>query len=140
MIHIILLLAGLCLGLMQSLNGQLAIYLEIFEVSFLVHIIGAIVLILCMKLTTKEKIHLTGLPLYLYSVGFFGVSLVAISSFCTSHIGATLTMSLSVLGQLVVSAMIDHFGWFHKERVEFKLKRFPAYLFIVIGLVLMIGW
>ena len=138
--EIILLLAGLFLGLMQSFNGQLATYYHVFEVCFVVHVIGVIFLLLCKQLTTKEKLTFKGLPLYVYTVGLFGVGLVAISSFCTPRIGATLTMSLSLFGQLVMSAMVDHFGWFGKEKKLFNLKRLPAYGIILLGLLMMVGW
>jgi len=133
-----LLLGGICLGLMTSLNGQLASYLNIFEVSFLVHAIGAILLIGYMKIR-KEKIYLKGLPLYIYTVGFMGVALVASSSFCVSRIGATLTMALSVTGQLLVSAVIDHFGLFQVPVVKFNLRRVPSYLIIGLGLFIIIN-
>ena len=138
--EIILLLSGLFLGLMQSFNGQLATYYHVFEVCFVVHVIGVVFLLLCKQLTTKEKLTFKGLPLYVYTVGLFGVGLVAISSFCTPRIGATLTMSLSVFGQLVMSAMVDHFGWFGKEKKAFNLKRLPAYGIILLGLLMMVGW
>ena len=137
---VILLLAGLFLGLMQSFNGQLATYYHVFEVCFVVHVIGVVFLLLCKALTTKEKITFKGLPYYVYTVGLFGVGLVAISSFCTPRIGATLTMSLSVFGQLVMSAMVDHFGWFNKEVKLFNIKRLPGYFLIITGLLMMVGW
>lgn len=134
----ILLLGGICLGLMTSLNGQLASYLNIFEISFIVHSIGAVVLLGYILLKKEQKLHLKGAPPYVYLVGFFGVALVGTSSICAGNIGATLTMALSVAGQMVISAVIDHFGMFHVPRVRFSWKRIPAYLVIAAGLVLMI--
>ena len=60
--EIILLLSGLFLGLMQSFNGQLATYYHVFEVCFVVHVIGVVFLLLCKQLTTKEKLTFKGLP------------------------------------------------------------------------------
>ena len=138
MSFIFLLLGGICMGLMISLNGQLASYLNILEVSFLVHAIGAILLVGYMKIR-KERISLKGLPLYIYTVGFLGVALVASSSLCVNRIGATLTMALSVTGQLLVSAVIDHFGLFHVPVVKFNLRRVPSYLIIGLGLFIIIN-
>jgi len=136
---LILLLGGICLGLMTSLNGRLASYLNIFEISFIVHIIGAIILLGYIWWKKDKKLCLTGAPIYVYFVGFFGVTLVATSSICAGNIGATLTMALSVTGQLISSAVIDHFGFFHVPRHSFSWKRIPAYLIIVAGLLLMIN-
>lgn len=138
MSFLLLLLGGIFFGLMVSMNGQLASYLNIFEISLIVHIIGAILLLGYLWLIKREKIRLTGAPGYVYLVGFLGVALVATSSVSAEHIGAAATMALSVTGQLVISAVIDHFGWFHVPAVRFRLKRIPAYLIITAGLLLMI--
>lgn len=134
----VLLLGGICLGLMTSMNGQLASYLNIFEISFIVHIIGAMILLGYIYLKKDEELRIKGAPVYTYFVGFFGVTLVATSSICAANIGATLTMALSVSGQLLVSALIDHFGFFHVKRVLFNWKRIPAFLIIAAGLLIMI--
>ena len=135
---LLLLFGGIFLGLMASMNGQLTAYLSIFEISLIVHIIGAIILLGYIKLIKKEKMQLKGAPAYVYFVGFLGVALVASSSVCAGNIGATLTMAVSVTGQLVVSALIDHFGMFHVPVIKFHWKRIPAYGIIIAGLLIMI--
>lgn len=135
---LLLLLGGICLGLMTSMNGQLALYLNIFQISFIVHIIGAVLLLGYIKFIKKERIHLKGAPVYVYFVGLLGVTLVATSSICAGNIGATLTMALSVVGQMIISAVIDHFGLFHVPVLKFRWERIPAYLIITAGLLLMI--
>lgn len=138
MSFLILLFGGIFLGLMTSLNGQLASYLNIFEISFIVHIIGAIILFGYIIFKKEQKFHLKGAPKYVYFVGFFGVALVASSSICSLNIGATLMMALSVTGQLISSAAIDHFGLFHVPKVKFNWKRLSAFLIITAGLLIMI--
>ena len=66
------------------------------------------------------------------------ITLVATSSICASNLGATLTMALSVIGQLVISAGIDHFGLFHVPIVRFNWKRIPAYMIMTAGLLIVI--
>ncbi|MGX8709698.1 MAG: DMT family transporter [bacterium] len=134
----VLLLGGICLGLMTSMNGQLASYFNVFEISFLVHAIGAVILLGYILFKKGEKLRIGGAPGYVYFVGFFGVALVATGSISAAKIGATLTMALSVSGQLLISAVIDHFGFFHVPRVLFNWKRIPAFLIIAAGLLIMI--
>ena len=50
------LLAGACQSAMASLNGMLTVYVGMFGMSFMVHAIGGILLILYMKATTGEKL------------------------------------------------------------------------------------
>ncbi|WP_283609784.1 DMT family transporter [Faecalispora anaeroviscerum] len=135
---LLLLLSGICLGLMVSLNGRLAADFNLFEVSFLVHGIGAVILLAAAKLVQKEKIQLTGAPLYVYFVGFLGVALIVTTSLSTAYIGAALTMVLSITAQLVSSAVVDHLGWFHVPVNKFSRRRIPAFAVILVGLLLMI--
>lgn len=134
---LILLFGGICFGLMIGLNGRLAAYLNVFEVSFLVHLTGA-VLLLAAAVLQKNKMRFSGAPPYVYFVGLLGVALVATSSLSTAHIGAALTMALSVAGQLAASAAIDHFGWFHVPVNPFNRRRIPAFCVILAGLLLLL--
>lgn len=51
---IILFLGGITLGLMTSLNGQLASYINVFQISFITHIIGLVILLL-INITSAHK-------------------------------------------------------------------------------------
>ncbi len=133
----VLLLGGILLGLMTSVNGLLASYLNIAEISLIVHLIGAVMLVLYIKFR-KEKIQLKGAPPYVYLVGVLGVALVATGSICAKNLGATLTMALSVTGQMAVAALIDHFGLFNTKVFKFSRKRIPAYGVMLAGLLLMV--
>lgn len=137
MSYLLLLLGGACQGLMVSLDGILASRLTLLEVCFLVHGIGAALLLLYILLRGK-RIRLGGAPLYVYFVGFMGVALVASSSFCSNRVGAALTMAVSVFGQMTASAMVDHYGLFGVPVVRWSWKRLPPYLLILAGLGLML--
>lgn len=134
----LLLVSGICLGLMVSLNGRLAADFNLLEVSFLVHLIGAVMLLAAAKLFQKEKIQLMGAPRYVYCVGFMGVAVIVMTSLSTAYIGAALTMVLSITAQLVGSAVVDHFGWFRVPVNKFNWRRVPAFAIILTGLLLMI--
>ena len=132
MSHLLLLLGGACQGLMTSFNGSLSGSLSLMEVCFIVHGIGAVML-LGYILLRRERIALAGAPRYVYLVGFMGVAMVVSSSFCASRIGAALTMAISV----AASALVDHFGWFGVPVVRWTWKRVPPCLVILAGLALM---
>ena len=101
------LLAGACQSAMGSLNRMLTDYVGMFGMSLVVHAVGGILLILYMKLFVHEKLKISGMPWYLYSAGFF-----------------------------VISAVIDHFGWFGVPRIPFNLKRLPCFALILAGLII----
>ena len=89
-----------------------------------------------MKLFVHEKLKISGMPWYLYSAGFFGIFLVVTSSYCIGVLGVSVVTCLSVTGQLVISAVIDHFGWFGVPRIPFNLKRLPCFALILAGLII----
>lgn len=138
MYALLTLLAGACQSAMASLNEMISGYLGMLGMSFVVHFIGGALLILYMKLFVHEKLKITGMPWYLYSAGFFGLFLVASSSYCITGLGVSLMTCVSITGQLAASAIIDHFGWFGVPRIPFNLKRLPCFALILAGLIIII--
>lgn len=134
-----LLIAGILQGLMISLNGQLGNYYDMFGVSFFVHGIAVIILLFYMKCKEKRKIKFSGVPPYVYLVGFMGIALVASSTWCILAIGATAMTGLSVVGQMISSAIVDHKGWFGVEKQPFQWKELPAYLLVLAGVWLILS-
>ena len=47
------------------------------------------------------------------------------------------TTCLSVAGQLVISAVIDHYGMFHVPKVPFSARRIPCFMLILAGILLL---
>lgn len=137
LICILVLIAGALQSAMQSFNGVLQGYVGLFGTSLVTHMVGGLLLILYIVLIRRERVKLWPMPWHLYSAGFFGLTLVACSSLCVSQIGAALTTCLSISGQLVVSILIDHFGWMGVRRIRFQKKRTACLLVILAGLLLM---
>lgn len=137
MYSLFVLIAGMLQSAMMGFNGVLSESIGLFGVSLVVHVSGGLLLVLYIALFVRKKITLRGMPWYLYSAGFFGVLLVSVSSFCVSILGAAVTTCLSVAGQLVISAIVDHYGWFHVPKVPFSKKRIPCFLMILIGIILL---
>lgn len=130
------LIAGACQSAMVSLNGMISNYVGMFGMSLVVHVIGGVLLILYMKLIAHEKLKIAGMPWYLYSAGFFGIFLVVTSSYCIGILGVSFMTCISITGQLAISAVIDHFGWFGVPRIPFNLKRLPCFALILVGLII----
>lgn len=131
-------ISGIFLSIMITLNGLLNTHLSVYEVSFIVHLIGFVILTLYIILVKQQRIKILGAPAFLYFVGLLGVLLVSINSFCFNIIGVTLTVALSLSGQIIVSALVDNFGLFGVKKVHFHILRLPAFIIIGIGLTLMI--
>ena len=134
-----LFLSGIFNSIMVSFNGQLGIYHSLFVVTFFVHIIAAVILFIYIPFVQHKKITFKGVPPYVYTVGLLGVTIVAASSWCTRTLGATAVLSLSVTGQMVCSAIFDHYGFFGVKKIKFKKEQIPAYILVIIGIMLVIN-
>ena len=134
--YFLVFLSGVLLACMQSFNGQLSTVIGIYGTSFLVHLIGAILMILYIKVIKKEKIRLGPMPIYIYSGGLWGLVVVSFTSLAISPIGNVLTTCLSIAGQIFLSILLDHFGLFGVVQNSFNIKRVPALLLIIFGILL----
>lgn len=134
--YFLVFLSGVLLACMQSFNGELSTTIGIYGTSFLVHLIGGILIVFYIKVMKKEKIKLAPMPLYVYCGGLCGLILVSFTSLTISHIGNVLTTCLSITGQIFLSILLDHFGLFGVQQVPFNSKRIPALIFVLVGVLL----
>ena len=132
----LLLLAGILQGVMVSLNGQMGNYFSLFGICFFVHAI-ALVLLLAYLLAKRQTLRFAGAPWYVYLVGVMGIAIVASSSWCTLHVGASAFMALSTAGQLVSSALIDRFGLFGMPVTRIRKRQLPGYALVLLGVIVL---
>jgi len=138
MYYLILLVAGLLQGGMNSLNAQLGEHFSLFGVTFFVHFIALVLLLFYLLAVKKEKLKFSGAPWYIYLVGVMGIGIVASSSWVTMHIGAGTLMAISTLGQLISSEFIDALGLFGMEKVLPDRRQIPGFLLVAAGVALVI--
>jgi len=131
-------LIGILIAIMVTFNGTLANYTDQYQSILIIHIVGLIAVIVIL-LFKKEKLRLNkNIPIYLFSGGLIGVLMVFLNNLCFNSIGASLTLSLGIFGQLVLACFIDHYGLFGLNIYKFKKKKIIGFCIIVSGLVTMI--
>ena len=117
--HLMLLAAALFAGgiipIQGAVNarlGQLLRHpLQATFISFLGGLIGVMLLLACIRPPLPTKDTISGTPLYLYSGGLFGVIFVTTVLMLIPRIGVATMLATAITGQLIVSLVIDHFGW-----------------------------
>ena len=103
-------LDGILIALMVAFNGLLATSIGNDNALIVIHFVGFLgTIILLLGSRTKLKKY-KGLPFYLLTAGALGIFNVLFNNLSFSALGATLTLSLNLLGQLIASMMIDHLG------------------------------
>lgn len=129
---------GILIAIMVTFNGILANCTDQYVSILIIHIVGliAVITVLIFK---KEKVKMPkNIPLYLFSGGFIGVFMVFLCNLCFNLLGASLTLSLGIFGQLVLACFIDHYGLFGLNIYKFKKKKVVGFFIIFLGLVTMI--
>jgi len=54
--------------------------------------------------------------------------------FSVAKLGAGIAMTAVIVGQLVTSMIVDHFGWFGSDVTPFTMKRFIGVLLMTVAL------
>ena len=131
---------GILIAVMVTFNGVLANYTNQYQAIFIIHIVGLIAVIVILRLR-KAKFKLTkSIPIYLYSGGLIGVLMVFLNNLCFNSLGASLTLSLGIFGQLVLACFIDHYGLFGLNIYKFEKKKIIGFFIILCGLITMIKY
>jgi transporter family-2 protein len=129
---------GILITIMVTFNGVLASSTGQYVSILIIHTVGLIALIIILILK-KEKFKLQrNLPVYLFSGGLIGVFIVFLNNLCFNSLGASLTLSLGIFGQLILACFIDHYGLFGLNIYKFKKKKIIGFFIISLGLVTMI--
>lgn len=131
-------LIGLLIAIMVLVNGTLARFYGDYGATVIIHIIG-LVLVIIILIGTKQKLKFkTDLPLYWFSAGAIGAFMVIFNNMCFENLGVSLTLALGLVGQLIASAIIDHYGLFGLRVNKFKKEKILGFLTIFAGITIMV--
>ena len=132
-------LGGL-LPIQVGVNAELAKYINspilAALVSFLVGGVCLILGALMFKAPLPTLNQVTSLPNWLWGGGMIGAAVVLGSILAGPKIGALALVSLLLAGQLVVSILIDHYGWLGFPIQKMNIQRFLGVLLLVGGFLL----
>ena len=101
-------------------------------------VVGGVVLlaILVSAVGFPERENLAKAPWYLYSAGFIGVLFVTLLLALIPEIGALRVLAAVVVGQLIVSAAIDHWGFLQVPVQAMSASRIGGMALLLAGLYL----
>ena len=133
--------SGAMLSLQAVMNSEIGRRAGVFGTVLILTIIG-FVTTLAVVLLFPETSNLRNIPgfseWYLYIGAFLGVIIMATPVILVPRIGASLTLTGWIVGQLLLSVVIDHFGWLNTPRIEIGLARIAG-VFLLIGGAYLIG-
>ena len=137
MSYFISIFTGVILAIMISLNGEVGNVAGNYASSVIIHFVGLIGILIVLIATKSKFKNLKGMPFYMFTGGLIGILTVLFTNIGFMGLGVSLTVSLSLLGQLVTSLVIDHFGYFDMPVVKFDKKKILGLVIIIAGIYVM---
>ncbi|WP_231505582.1 DMT family transporter [Bacillus sp. EB01] len=117
-------LGGMAVSIQSAVNSRLGKTVGTIEASFVSFVIGTIALAILMPILGKGNVLLaSGVPKWQLVGGLLGAFYVFILVFLVPQLGVTTTIVAVMAGQILISAIIDHFGWFGGRQVSFGFDR-----------------
>ena len=130
---------GVLISFMLMANGALQIAFGPMVSLVIIHATGTAAMIAILMIKRASLKNLDTVPPYLYSAGALGVVLVFLNNKTVAAIGLTMTIAFGVIGQLIVSSVIDHYGIFGLEKRPGTPKKIIGLALILSG-VLTMAW
>lgn len=128
--------SGITLTLQNGLSGLMTPYTGAMGAS-LAGFTVQLVLLVSYQLIREHRVSPIGkVPLGYYAGGLVAGLVVAGNGFFVSVMGSAVTACCSVVGQILMSALVDHFALFGKEKNRFSVKRIPGFLLMITGVLL----
>ena len=134
LIILIGLAGGIAVGLQSPMASVLTQRLGIFESVFIVHVGGAILALLPILFYSGGKLaQWRSVPWYTLGAGVFGLVVIGAISYMIPRIGVAGAITTIVAGQLLVSTILDQFGWLGAMERPMDLTRAIGLAVVLVG-------
>jgi len=130
---------GVAIGLQSQFSGLIGTRLGVLESVFIVHLGGLLLAgVLLLAVGGGRIAGWRGVPWYALCAGFLGVAIIASISYAVPRLGLATTLTLSIMTQLVLGALVDHFGLFGAVHHPLDLSRAAGIAVLFLGTWLVI--
>lgn len=135
--YIIAIIAGVFLSTEGAINAVLGNQIGKLESSLYTFIIGSIILGVALLFLGKGKLsYAVSAPKWELTGGILGVTYLTALVISIPLIGTGLAMGSVVVGQMVMSAVIEHFGLLGSEKHPLRMEKIVAIVLMIIALAL----
>jgi bacterial/archaeal transporter family-2 protein len=122
--------------LKQDLGAPLTVGMVSFIVATLAIAIATAILVALKRTPTPQLGNLGTVPWWGWLGGFCAATYVVVTFLMIPEIGAATTVALTVTGQQLFSAVIDHFGLFRMPKRALSGRRIAGLALLVVGSIL----
>jgi transporter family-2 protein len=116
---IIAAVAGIAMAVQGSLNAVLSKFIGLAETTFVVHLIGTLIVVgalFIFRISSENLTHWKEAPWYVYLGGALGVLIIFVVAFALPRAGVAKATTAIIIGQVTMAMLIDHFGLFGIEK------------------------
>ncbi len=130
-------LDGVLIALMVVFNGLLASKTGNSQSLIIIHVVGLLGTTLLLIVSRNRLKSIRGIPFYLFIAGALGIFNVLFNNISFLKLGATLTLCLNLLGQLIASMIIDHFGLLGQQVNKINSTKLLGISIMILGIISM---
>jgi transporter family-2 protein len=124
--------AGINARLGRSINSPIAAAFISFAVGFL--FLG--IYLMAMRQNPFDFAGTKGAPWWIWTGGLLGAFFVSIATTLVPRLGATLSFSLIIAGQLLFSVIIDKYGLFGIAATDISIKKIAGISLVIAGVLM----
>jgi len=129
---------GACISVQSAVNSTLGRKIGAYECAFVSFTAGALVTgLLIIFFDGEHSATVWDVPPWKLLGAFFGVPYIVVMVLATQKIGIAFASVSVVLGQCLMSMIIDQYGMFDNTIVPLTENRFIALLFLILSLYFM---
>lgn len=129
---------GIFLAIMVFFNGMIANITGPYMSTLIFHVLGFILILIISIIKKNNLPNLKKIPLLLFLPGILGVITILLNNISIPQIGLTLSIGVTLFGQLIMSSLVEHFGLFGMPVNRFKKEKILGFLTISLGIIVMI--
>ncbi len=127
--------AGICNGFQAPVNAALSRFIGVVESSCVSFTVGAVVLFVISLVAGKGSLlRVFEAPPYLWTGGLVGALLVTTMLVVVTRVGAAVTLSAVITGQMIAALVIDQIGLLGVPRTPVDISRVGGVVLVVVGL------
>lgn len=132
------LINGAILAIMVFFNGMLSSITGPYMSTLVYHVLGFILIMIISIIKKNRLSNLKELPLIFFLPGILSVITILLNNISIPNIGVTLAVGVGLFGQLVMSALVEHFGLFGMPVNRLKKEKILGFSIISLGIIVMI--
>lgn len=128
-------IGGTLLAAQSAINGKLGAGVGVFKSAFLTFSVGALLsALLIFFFEPRYEVSLLDVPKWQLLGALMGVPYIIIMVLAVQKIGTATATIAVIFGQLLMSLLIDSFGWFGNAQIDFSYYRLGAVICLGVAL------